>query len=288
MGRWKKLKANKDVLFALDYLRHNPLAVLGIVIVGSNIFLALFAPWIVPYDPYAGGVGQSLEPPSSEHWFGTDRTGMDVFSRVIYAPRIDLTIGIVATLIAVLIGAPLGVFSGYYRGLLPELVARAADVVQCFPVFIVAMTIVFFTGQTVQNVIITLAVLNAPIFVRLMRAKTYALRERKFVEAARCMGNSDGQLLVRHLLPNTMEVVLVQFSVNVGWAILMAAGLSFIGAGVRIPTPELGSMISIGAPDLMTGQWWTALFPGLAVGITVLGLALVGSAAEVLLDPTRR
>jgi len=253
-----------------------------------NVSLAIFAPWIVPYDPYAAGVGDYLQPPNRQHWFGTDRIGMDVFSRVISAPRIDLTIGIVATTISVLIGAPLGVFSGYYRGLLSEIIARASDVVQCFPVFIVAMTIVFITGQTVENVIITLAILNTPIFVRLLRSKTYALRERKFLEAARCVGNSELQLLLRHLLPNSLEVVLIQFSVNVGWAILMASGLSFVGAGVRVPTPEWGAMIAVGAPDLITGQWWGALFPGFAVGITVLGLALVGNAVEVVLDPTRR
>jgi len=284
----KRLRSNKDVQFALDYLRHNRLAALGLLIVTIDVFLAIFAPWIVPYDPYAAGVGERLEPPNGRHWFGTDRVGMDIFSRVIYAPRIDLTIGVVATTVSVLVGAPLGVFSGYYRGLLSESIARISDVVQCFPVFIVAMTIVFVTGQTIENVIITLAVLNTPIFVRLLRSKTYALRERKFIEAARCVGNSDLQLLIRHLLPNSLGLVLIQFSVNVGWAILMASGLSFIGAGVRIPTPEWGAMISVGAPDLITGQWWPSFFPGLAVGITVLGLALVGSAMEVVLDPTRR
>lgn len=283
-----KLKHHKGIRFALGYIRRDPLVMLGVAIVMVDVFLAIFAPWIIPYDPYAGGVGDYLQPPSRQHLFGTDRIGMDVFSRVVYAPRIDLTIGVVATAIAVIIGAPLGVLSGYYRGFLPEMVARVSDVVQCFPVFIVAMTIVFIAGQTVQNVIITLAILNAPIFVRLMRSKTYALRERKFVEAARGSGNPDWRILVRHLLPNTVGVVLIQFSVNVGWAILMAAGLSFIGAGVRVPTPEWGSMISIGAPDLITGHWWPTFFPGLAVGITVLGLAIVGNASEILLDPTRR
>lgn len=288
MNILRSLRNNKDVQFTLAYFRRDRLAALGLAIVMINVSLAIFAPWIVPYDPYAAGVGDYLQPPNRQHWFGTDRIGMDVFSRVISAPRIDLTIGIVATTISVLIGAPLGVFSGYYRGLLSEIIARASDVVQCFPVFIVAMTIVFITGQTVENVIITLAILNTPIFVRLLRSKTYALRERKFLEAARCVGNSELQLLLRHLLPNSLEVVLIQFSVNVGWAILMASGLSFVGAGVRVPTPEWGAMIAVGAPDLITGQWWGALFPGFAVGITVLGLALVGNAVEVVLDPTRR
>ncbi len=288
MNILRTLRNNKDVRFALDYLRRDRLAALGLAIVIINVCLAICGPWIVPCDPYAAAVGEPLQPPSRQHWFGTDRVGMDIFSRVIYAPRIDLTIGVVATTISVIIGAPLGVFSGYYRGLLSELIARMSDVVQCFPVFIVAMTIVFIIGQTIENVIITLAILNAPIFVRLMRSKTYSLQERKFVEAARCVGNSDLQLLRWHLLPNTLDVVLIQFSVNVGWAILMAAGLSFIGAGVRVPTPEWGAMISVGAPDLVMGYWWAAFFPGLAVGITVLGLALVGNAVEVVLDPTRR
>ena len=289
LASWlRKLKDNKDFRFVIDYFKRDRLAALGLAIVLGNVFLAIFAPWLVPYDAYAAGVGEYLQPPSREHWFGTDRVGMDIFSRVIYAPRIDLTIGILATTISVLIGTPLGILSGYYTGFFSELIARVSDVVQCFPVFIVAMTIVFISGQTTENVIMTLAILNAPIFVRLLRSKTYALRERKFVEAARCLGNSDLQLLLRHLLPNSLGVVLIQFSVNVGWAVLMTAGLSFVGAGVRVPTPEWGAMISAGAPDLITGRWWPAFFPGIAVGITVFGLALVGNAIEVIFDPTRR
>lgn len=288
MNALQSFWANRDLRFALHYLRDNRLAALGVLIVSINVFLAVFSPWIVPHDPYAAGTGESLEPPSREHLFGTDRNGMDVFSRVIYAPRIDLTIGVVATTVSVLIGTPLGILSGYRRGFLSGLIARASDIVQCFPVFIVAMTIVFIAGQTVQNVIITLAVLNSPIFVRLLRTKTYAVREQRYIEAARCLGNSEARIVLQHLLPNCLEPILIQFSVNVGWAILMAAGLSFIGAGVRVPTPEWGAMISVGAPDIVTGQWWVAFFPGLAVGITVLGLAMTGSAVEVLLDPTRR
>jgi peptide/nickel transport system permease protein len=213
---------------------------------------------------------------------------MDIFSRIIAAPRIDLTIGIVATLCAATIGLPIGVATGYWRGWASSTIARTMDVVQCLPTFILALSLVAFAGQSATNVIIVLAVLNAPIFARLVRAETYATTQRLFVEAAVATGNSMWRIIFRHLLPNCMRPVLVQIPVNVGWAVLMASGLSFLGAGIRPPTPEWGSMIAIGAPLLITGQWWVGLFPGIALGLCGLGLGLVGSALEVLLDPTRR
>ena len=213
---------------------------------------------------------------------------MDIFSRVISAPQIDLTIGIVATSLAVVIGTPFGVASGYLRGWAGGTIARVFDLLQTLPPFIVAMCLVAFAGSSAINVIVVLALLNAPLFVRLVRSKVYSVRERKFVESAKCLGNSEWRIIFSHLLPNSLEPVLVQFPVNVGWAILMTAGLSFIGAGVRPPTPEWGSMIAIGAPLLITGQWWVAIFPGIAVGLCVLGLALLANSLEIILDPTRR
>jgi peptide/nickel transport system permease protein len=212
---------------------------------------------------------------------------MDVFSRVISAPRTDLSIALIATSLAVLIGSPLGVISGYSRGALGEVIARGLDIVQTFPPFILAMAAVAMAGQDIRNVIVVLAATNAPMFARLLRTRVYALQEARFIEAATAVGNSEPRIIFYHLLPNAWQIVFIQFSVNVGWAILLTAGLSFIGAGVRVPTPEWGSMIAIGAPNIVTGEWWVALFPGLALGITVLGFAILGNAFEVLLDPTR-
>jgi peptide/nickel transport system permease protein len=179
------------------------------------------------------------------------------------------------------------VISGYSRGALGEVIARGLDIVQTFPPFILAMAAVAMAGQDIRNVIVVLAATNAPMFARLLRTRVYALQEARFIEAATAVGNSEPRIIFYHLLPNAWQIVFIQFSVNVGWAILLTAGLSFIGAGVRVPTPEWGSMIAIGAPNIVTGEWWVALFPGLALGITVLGFAILGNAFEVLLDPTR-
>jgi peptide/nickel transport system permease protein len=280
-------KLKKDLRYLVGFFRERPSATFGLFIVSTSLLLMFFGDALAPYDPELA-TPDFLEPPSAGHWLGTDRSGLDIFSRLISAPRIDLTIGIIATTIAALIGVPFGVISGYIHGWVGSTIARAFDILQCLPPFIVAMCLVAFSGQSVTNVIIVLALLNSPIFVRLVRSKTYSAMQRMFVESAVCLGNSRWRIIFRHLLPNCLEPVLVQFPVNVGWAILMTSGLSFIGAGIRPPAPEWGAMIAIGAPLLITGQWWVALFPGMAIGMCVLGLALLGSALEVLLDPTRR
>ena len=280
-------KFKSELGYLVGFFRERPSASVGLFLVLICVMLMFFGHILAPYDPELA-TPDFLEPPSARHWLGTDRLGLDIFSRIITAPRIDLTIGIVATTIAALIGTPFGVISGYIHGWLGNTVARAFDILQCLPAFIVAMCLVAFSGPSVVNVIIVLALLISPIFVRLVRSKTYTVMQRTFVESAVCLGNSKWRIVFRHLLPNCLEPVLVQFPVNVGWAILMTASLSFIGAGVRPPTPEWGSMISIGAPLLITGEWWVALFPGMAIGLCVLGLALVGGALEILLDPTRR
>jgi peptide/nickel transport system permease protein len=283
----KDKSASAGLKYVITFFRERPLSMFGAFIVLIYVLLIFFGTAIAPYNPESS-TADYLEPPSSEHWLGTDRAGLDIFSRIISAPRIDLTIGIVATSIAALIGVPLGIVSGYVHGWGGSMISRSFDVLQCLPPFVVAMSLVAFGGQSITNVIIVLALLNSPLFVRLVRSKVYSVQERKFIEAAVCLGNSRTRIMLRHLLPNSLEPVLIQFPVNVGWAILMTAGLSFVGAGVRPPTPEWGSMIAIGAPLLATGHWWVGLFPGIAVGICVFGLALVANALEVLLDPTRR
>lgn len=277
----------RDIHYLVGFFRRRLLSAFGLFLVLIFFFLMFFGRAVAPYDPEMASP-DFLQPPSAKHWLGTDRTGLDIFSRLISAPQIDLTIGIIATAFAVTIGTPLGVISGYLHGWVGGTIARVFDMLQTLPPFIVAMCLVAFAGQSATNVIIVLALLNAPLFVRLVRSKVYSVQQRKFIESAKCLGNSKWRIIFRHLLPNSLEPVLVQFPVNVGWAILMTAGLSFIGAGVRAPTPEWGSMIAIGAPLLITGQWWVAIFPGIAVGLCVLGLALLANALEILLDPTRR
>jgi peptide/nickel transport system permease protein len=264
----------------LDFLRGDRVALLGLGIVGGVFLLMLFSPLLVPYDPVTASPIDILLAPSVSHWFGTDNLGMDIFSRVIFATRVDLVIALLSASLAVAIGVPLGVISGFYRGFAAETISRIADVIQTFPVFVLAMATVAMTGQNIWNIIFVIAVLNAPIYLRLMRGQTHALRERLFIEAARCAGNRDWQIISRHLVPNAVGPAIAQFSINIGWAMLLTAGLSFVGAGVRVPTAEWGLMIANGAQNMITGQWWIAFFPGVALGVTVLGFALLGDAFE--------
>jgi peptide/nickel transport system permease protein len=271
------------------YLRRNRGAQIGFAIVGLMLLLIVFAPVLTSYDPREANPSDFLQPPSLRHLFGTDASGLDVFARVLYAPRVDMVIAVSGVLLAVLIGCPLGVFVGFYpEGALSSLIMRAMDFFQSLPVFIMAMAFVAALGQEITNVIYVLTIFNVPVFVRLMRSEALSLREVEYIEAARCVGNSDLRIVFRHLLPNSMAPALIQLSVSIGAAVLLTAGLSFIGAGVRVPTPEWGLMIASGAQNMITGEWWIAFFPGVAMSMAVLGFALVGDALRDILDPTQR
>jgi peptide/nickel transport system permease protein len=269
------------------YLRVHPDALLGTIVICLFVVAAIFAPLITPYGPETPTL-EFRSPPSASHWFGTDATGLDVFSRVIYAARIDLFVGIMGTILSMSIGVVAGLLVGYYRGWMTELVMRTADLLQAFPPFVLAMALVAVAGPKLQNVILVIGFLNAPVFLRLVRSEVLTFRERPVMEAARCVGNRDYRMLRYYLAPNTLEAALVQASVNVGWAIMLTAGLSFVGAGIPVPTPEWGSMVSIGAPMMITGEWWAAFFPGMAIAMCVLSFAAVGEAVRILVNPERR
>jgi len=273
----------------LRYLvRTQPTALVGAIIVTLAIVLAVVGPVIAPFDAQTAYPGNQLQPPSVRHLMGTDSNGMDVFSRVIASPRTDLTIAILGTLGAIVLGVPLGLIAGYYRGFLSELLMRMSDIVQSFPVFLLGMALVVVTGQEIRNVVYVVATINCPIYVRLVRSQVLFLRERPFIEAARALGGRDRWLIREHILPNSIGPVVANASITIGWAILLTAGLSFIGAGVRVPTPEWGSMIAVGAKNVYTGEWWPSVFPGVALALTVLGFALLGEALVHVTDPTRR
>ena len=268
-------------------LRQSKGGLAGFIIIMITLLMAIFAPIIAPYHPEQAVPEASRLAPSFDHLFGTDETGMDIFSRVVYAARIDVTIAVVSTIFSLLIGVPIGLAAGYREGLFGEITMRIADVVQAFPVFILAMALVSILGNNVQNIIFAIAFLNAPIYLRFVRSEVLSIKHRPFVEAARCAGMSNIKIMFKELLPNSLKPALIQSSVNIGWAIMLTAGLSFIGAGVNVPTPEWGSMISIGAPLIITGQWWSSFFPGVAIGITVFGYALFGDFLRLYLDPER-
>ena len=284
----------REAVYVWHRARRDRGFLVGAGIVAVSVGLAMAGPIIAPFGPEEIDATAILAPPSGQHWFGTDSVGMDVFSRAIAAPRIDLVIALVSTIMALAAGVPLGVLAGYFggrRGLASagsEGLLRVCDVIQAFPVFILALALVAATGASQVNVIGVLAFLQAPVFLRLTRGAALVTRSRLFVDGARCAGASEAAVALRHILPNSLSPALVASSVAVGQAILITAGLSFVGAGVPIPRAEWGLMISQGAKFTILGHWWPSLFPGLALGMTVMGYALVGDGLRKYLDPAAR
>jgi peptide/nickel transport system permease protein len=259
------------------------------------LILAAVGPFVVPYPATFADPLQRLVFPNAAHPFGTDENGIDVLSRLIAAPRTDVLIAVIATSLSVAIGAPLGVIAGYFEGAdrrgmrwLSEGMLRLLDVIQAFPVFILAMVLVAIRGTGPVNVVFAVAFVNFPVFLRLVRSEILSLREQLYAEAALALGNSEVAVGFKHLLPNAWPTVLVQISVTIGFAVLLTAGLSFVGAGVSPPTPELGSMIASGAKFMITGQWWVAMFPGILLGLIVFTFAVMGDVAGKLMEPGQR
>jgi peptide/nickel transport system permease protein len=269
-------------------LRGNPLT--GVAAAGVLLFVlvAIFGPLIVPYDPIASDVPQALMPPSASHLAGTDQLGRDVFSRLIVAARLDLAIAVSAVGISFAIGAAIGAACGYAGGRLDRIVGRFVDVLMAFPLFVLAMAMVAALGNRVENIVIATAIINLPFYIRFARAEVNVRRNVGWVEAARACGDSHFSVVLRFLLPNVMPAMAVQVSLNLGWAILNAAGLSFIGLGVKPPTPEWGIMVAEGAGFIITGEWWVALFPGLALVLVVLSLNLLGDGLRDMIDARER
>ena len=274
-----------DVLYAL---RQNPITIVGLTLILIIALAGIFAPLIAPYGPLEKSLMHTSEPPSAEFWLGTDPFGHDIFSRILYGARLDLLIAISAVTISFVIGSILGAISGFVGGWLDETTMRGMDVLQAFPRFIFAMGIAFALGPGIGTVIIATSVLNIPGYARLMRTMVAALKERQFAMAAKASGNSPARVLFRHLLPNSLAPLFVMATLHCGWAILEAAGLSFIGLGVPVPTAEWGVMINIGLQDFLRGDWWGYTFPGIAIGITVLGFNLLGDGLDDILDPRRK
>jgi peptide/nickel transport system permease protein len=272
----------------MAHILQRPAALVGLILLAVQLIAILFAPLLATHSPTDADPISSLQPPSLEHWLGTDVSGMDIYSRIIFATRVNLLISISAVAIAFAIGVPIGLLIGYYRGFVSSLVMRVFDFIQSFPVFVLGMALVSVMGQEIWNVAIVLAVLFIPMFARLIRAEVLSLRERPFISAARCSGATDKSIMFLHILPNALTPAIVQISISIGMAILLTAGLSFIGAGVRMPTPEWGLMVSSGAQQMILGVWWVSLFPGLAIVVSVLCFALLGDAAKDLSDPTTR
>jgi peptide/nickel transport system permease protein len=269
-------------------LAENPVTAFAFALLVLIVIAALFGPILVPHDPLASETASALKPPSAQHWFGTDQLGRDIFSRVIVATRLDLFIAVASVVLVFLMGGLAGVAAGYFGGWTDRIVGRIADTIMAFPLFVLAMGIVAALGNTVQNIILATAIVNFPLYARVARAEANVRREAGFVQAARLSGNSEVRILLGHILPNIMPIMIVQMSLTMGYAILNAAGLSFIGLGVRPPTAEWGIMVAEGASFMVSGEWWIALFPGLALMIAVFCFNLLGDGLRDIVDPQRR
>jgi peptide/nickel transport system permease protein len=269
-------------------LSENPVTMAAAALFALFILLALIGPAIVPHDPMASNATAALQPPSSAHWFGTDALGRDIFSRTLVATRLDLGIAISAVALSFALGIALGLAAGFFGGWWDTAITRVSDTIMAFPLFVLAMGIVAAMGNTVGNIVLATAIINLPFYIRVARAEANVRRGAGFIEAARLSGNGDVRILAVHLFPNILPPAMVQVSLNMGWAILNAAGLSFIGLGVRPPTPEWGILVAEGAQFIVSGEWWVSFFPGAVLMLAVFTFNLLGDALRDIFDPRRR
>lgn len=266
----------------------NPLTVVATAIFLLLVLCAIFGPALVPYDPLEPSATTRLLPPSAAHWFGTDHLGRDLFSRVVVAARLDLGMAVFAVALSLVTGTAMGAIAGYSGGWIDTAISRLFDTIMAFPLFVLAMGIVAALGNSVINIVIATAIINLPFYGRFARAEVNIRRDAPYVEAARMGGNGPASILLRHIIPNILPPMAVQASLNMGWAILNAAGLSFIGLGVRPPDAEWGIMVSEGASLIFSGEWWTFVFPGSALVLAVFCFNLLGDGLRDMIDPRRR
>ncbi|MEX0765892.1 MAG: ABC transporter permease [bacterium] len=273
--------------YLLRRYARNRLALIGLWVVFLIIGLAILAPWIAPHNPIKTNFENLLKPPASTHIMGTDDLGRDILSRIIYGTRTSLLAGVISVGIAVAIGLPLGLLAGFYRGRLDDVLMRLTDAMLSFPFLVLALAMAAVLGAGLDRAMIAIGIVFTPGFVRLSRGQVLSEREQNYVEAARASGAGDGRIIWRHILPNIMSPVLVQASLSTAAAITAEAALSFLGLGTQPPTPSWGSMLNIAQAYLGSAPWM-ALWPGLAIFITVLSINLTGDGLREALDPRLR
>ena len=274
--------------YATGIARRSPTFAIGFCAVLFFLFLAVFAEAIAPFNPTKTFPYEILQPPGQRFLFGSDGNGMDVLSRVIHGSRYAFGIAVPVGLIILAIGVPLGIVAGYKGGLIDEILLRLLDILRAFPTIILALAVVAAVGQSLTSMVLVIGILDSPMFARVVRAEVLALRESTFVKAALAIGNPPWRIMLVHILPNAILGATAQLPMRMAWAVRISATLSFIGVGIQAPTPEWGAMIRQGAEYAITGQWWVALFPGLALMGLVLGFNLLGDALSDMLDPRRR
>lgn len=268
------------------FLRNNPLALIGVIIFLAWVLISLFAPLIAPYGPLEQDIVNRLQPPSSAHWFGTDQLGRDVFSRVLYGGRLSLPAGISVVIVAGIIGTILGALAGYIGGWFDELTMRMTEVFMAFPTIILAMAVAAALGPSLVNAIVAMVVVWWPNYARVVRALVLGVKSQDYVEAAAAIGVPRGRVLRRTVLPNCLGPAVVLATIDLGNAILVFAGLSFLGLGPEPSSPEWGRMVADGIQYF--DQWWMSAFPGLAIFTLVMAFNFVGDGIRDALDPRLR
>jgi peptide/nickel transport system permease protein len=268
---WRRLKRRKGAMVAL-------------VVLLVIVMLAAFAPYLGLHDPIKQGWSSVRKPPSGSYWFGTDEVGRDVFARIIYGARASLSAGVISVTIAMAIGIPLGLLAGYRGGWLDAIISRFTDAMLACPFLILAIAMAAFLGPSLSNAMIAIGITAMPLFIRLTRGQVIAVKVEDYVEAARAVGNSPLRIAVRHIMPNILPQLLVQATLTIATAIIAEAALSFLGLGQQPPAPSWGSMLN-SAQRFLSNAPWMAVFPGLAIFITVLSFNLLGDGLRDALDP---
>ncbi|WP_019120852.1 ABC transporter permease subunit [Brevibacillus massiliensis] len=262
----------------------NPLTIFGLCILLFFLLVSVLAPLITSYDPTKINITERFSPPSAKHWFGTDEVGRDIFTRIIYGARLSLGVGVAVVLSAGLIGSVVGAISGYFGGKIDQVIMRLMDIILAFPSLVLAMALAATLGPNLQNAMIAIAIVKIPVYVRLARAETLALREKLYVKAALTFGIPPWRIIARHIIPNAISPVVIQVTLDIGDAVLLVATLGFLGLGAQPPTPEWGAMISIGWKYLID-YWWYPTFPGFALFLASCGFNLIGDGIRDILDP---
>nr|WP_232305970.1 nickel transporter permease [Pontibacillus litoralis] len=265
----------------------NKVAIVGLCIVIFFILMAIFAPWLMPYDYNKTSLTERLQAPSSQHWLGTDDFGRDILSRIIYGARISLWVGFICVSGSIVVGCTLGVLAGYYGKWVDIIISRLFDILLAFPSILLAIAIVAILGPDLTNALIAIAVINVPNFGRLIRSKVLSVKEEEYITSAKSIGMSDARILFRHILPNSMTPVIVQGTLAVATAIIEVAALSFLGLGAQSPDVDWGKMLADSKQYLVQAPW-TMIFPGLAIMLTVLGFNLMGDGLRDALDPNMK
>jgi peptide/nickel transport system permease protein len=269
------------------YFKRRRMAVVGLALIVIMFLIAGFAFFLAPYDPGNTEVSMKLKAPSFQHFLGTDQLGRDVFSRMLYGSRISLSVGFVAVAISILIGILVGAVAGYYGRWVDSLLMRFVDTMLCFPSFFIILAVVALLGPSILNIMVVIGITSWMGTARFVRAEFLSLRERDFTQAARALGVRDSRIIFRHILPNALAPVFVTATLKVASAILIEAGLSFLGFGVQPPAPSWGNILTEGRTYIFDA-WWLTVFPGLAILITVLSFNLLGEGLRDALDPRLR